>query len=614
MVYIIIFFLDTILSLLLEDQSEEENSSGSEPEDHIEADPAYETEGEDEVSTLNEEQLPDQDNEASSDTSSTRSIEDAIPSTSADPSDLIIRPSRNILRGKDKHKWSSRQPRSQSRRPSRNIVHIRPGPVRSCKNLLDPLQCFSCFITDNMIDLIVTHTNAEIAIKSQKYKTVKSTQRPTDANELRALIGILTLSAALKDNHLPSRELFDTTFCGNRYRSTMSCERFDLLINCLRFDDKSTRQERRLTDVFAPFRDIWDLFIAKCQENYKPGCYLTIDEQLLGFRGRCPFRIYIPNKPNKYGIKIVMLVDNSTKYMVDAEPYLGSFTKTDRVPLGEYFVKKLTRTVHGTNRNITMDNWFTSVPLAKGLVKELYKLTLVGTLRANKREIPVEFQNERTRRTGTAMFCYDNELTLLSYKAKPQKVVFLLSTCHEEGTINEQTKKPTMVEFYNETKGGVDTLDQMCSIASCSRKTRRWPLCNFYGMLNIAFVNSYVIYVTNTIEAKKKPLSRREYLKALHHKLIEPHMQKILLIPTLQTSLRDSITQILNTAGSSNKGIINETEQSNAADVPPQQNKRKICAICPSKKRRMTKSKCTKCNKSLCGEHKLDVCHKCISS
>lgn len=87
-----------------------------------------------------------------------------------------------------------------------------------------------------------------------------------------------------------------------------------------------------------------------------------------------------------------MLVDNSTKYMVDAEPYLGSFTKTDGEPLGEYFVKKLTRTVHATNSNITMDNWFTSVPLAKSLLKEPYKLTILGTLRANKREIPIEYK------------------------------------------------------------------------------------------------------------------------------------------------------------------------------------------------------------------------------
>lgn len=79
-----------------------------------------------------------------------------------------------------------------------------------------------------MIDLIVTHTNAGKAIKSQKYKTVRYTQRPTDANEISAVIFILTLSAAMIDNHLPSRELFDPTICGNGYCSTMSCERFDL--------------------------------------------------------------------------------------------------------------------------------------------------------------------------------------------------------------------------------------------------------------------------------------------------------------------------------------------------------------------------------------------------
>ncbi|XP_045491730.1 uncharacterized protein LOC123691402 [Colias croceus] len=112
---------DEIHLLLLEVKSDEENSAAREPEDHIEADPVHEMEDDDEVSIVNEEQFPDQDYEASSNTSSQRSIEDATPSTSADPSDLIIRPSRPILLGKDKHIWSSQQSRSQSRRPSRNI-------------------------------------------------------------------------------------------------------------------------------------------------------------------------------------------------------------------------------------------------------------------------------------------------------------------------------------------------------------------------------------------------------------------------------------------------------------------------------------------------------------
>jgi len=35
----------------------------------------------------------------------------------------------------------------------------------------------------------------------------------------------------------------------------------------------------------------------------------TIDETLVVFRGRCPFKMYIPSKPANYGIKVFSLVD-----------------------------------------------------------------------------------------------------------------------------------------------------------------------------------------------------------------------------------------------------------------------------------------------------------------
>lgn len=99
--------------------------------------------------------------------------------------------------------------------------------------------------------------------------------------------------------------------------------------------------------------------------------------------------------------------------------------------------------------------------------------------------------------------------------------------------MDETSKKPKMVEFYNQTKSGVNTLDQICSLASRSRKTRRWPLRNFYGMLNTTFINSYIIYVTNNMEANEKSLLRHNYLKSLHQKLVEPHTQKRVLMTTL---------------------------------------------------------------------------------
>lgn len=64
-----------------------------------------------------------------------------------------------------------------------------------------------------------------------------------------------------------------------------------------------------------------------------------------------------------------MMCDTQTQYMVDAIPYIGKATYTGPLPLAEYFVLELTKTVHGTNRNITTDNWFTSIPLANKLLK-----------------------------------------------------------------------------------------------------------------------------------------------------------------------------------------------------------------------------------------------------
>lgn len=62
-------------------------------------------------------------------------------------------------------------------------------------------------------------------------------------------------------------------------------------------------------DIFAPICKIWEEFISSYHENYKPGSYVTVDEQLLWFRGRCPYKIYISSKPSNCGLKIVMVCD-----------------------------------------------------------------------------------------------------------------------------------------------------------------------------------------------------------------------------------------------------------------------------------------------------------------
>ena len=56
-----------------------------------------------------------------------------------------------------------------------------------------------------------------------------------------------------------------------------------------------------------------------------------------------------------------------------------------------------------------MDNFFTSVTLAQELLEK--KLSLVGTMRKDKKEIPTKFLPARTREVYSSLFGHREQLT-----------------------------------------------------------------------------------------------------------------------------------------------------------------------------------------------------------
>ncbi|KAK4324273.1 hypothetical protein Pmani_005113 [Petrolisthes manimaculis] len=266
--------------------------------------------------------------------------------------------------------WSTRpQTSSKTRVAARNVVHETLGPTHDAQNALSYRECFNLFWNDRMIEEVREWTNAKIRQEAAKYGRVQVTQAPVTMLELKAFIGIHIFAGSQKDNHMSTREMWQVT-SSPVYRAVMSVGRFEFLINCLRFDDPDTRVERRATDKFAPIRKIWDIFSDNCRRMYTPSEHLCVDEQLVAFRGRCPFRMYIPLKPAKYGLKIFMLTDNETKYLCAAIPYLGKGTVESVFGenLGHTVIKSLARPYFRSNRNITADNWFMSVPMVTDLL------------------------------------------------------------------------------------------------------------------------------------------------------------------------------------------------------------------------------------------------------
>ncbi|CAK1579546.1 unnamed protein product [Parnassius mnemosyne] len=124
-------------------------------------------------------------------------------------------------------------------------------------------------------------------------------------------------------------------------------------------------------------------------------------------------------------------------------------------------------------------------------------------------------------------------------------MMYLLSSCVENAVISYSSDKPDMIHFYNQSKRGVDSFDQMCSSMSCSCKTNGCPMAVFYGILNMTFINFLVIYGQNIIKNNKIPLNRGEFMKQLSTDLIKHWMEMKLEAPTLKRCLRENISQNL---------------------------------------------------------------------
>ena len=199
--------------------------------------------------------------------------------------------------------------------------------------------------------------------------------------EIEALLGLLLYLGVKKQNMLSSAEIFDTLEAISLARTCMSNKRFKLLMSALRFDDKSTRTARRTRDVFAPFRDVWDDFQKNLGAYYIPGPLLTIDEQMVPFRGRCIFLQYIQSKPDRYGIKVFWIVDAENGFPLFGIPYLGRpLGQARQVNLGRNIALQLAQPFFKTGRNLTLDNYFTDFFLAD-------KLAHIDWHRSNKLKI-----------------------------------------------------------------------------------------------------------------------------------------------------------------------------------------------------------------------------------
>ena len=383
--------------------------------------------------------------------------------------------------------WSSVAPLN-TKSTKENILNKPPGVTAfASSRVLNLLDCFSLFFGEKFYHTVVTHSNKfGHSHYGKKWKQL-------NIDEIKAYMGILIYMSIFKSKMESLKQLWSLDKGREIFRKIMPLERFIQINRSLHFDDFETRISRRENDKFCPIREIFDEWKSVLPMCLVPSADLTVDEQLVSFRGRCPFKQYMPSKPAVYGIKFFLLTDPQTNFTHNISVYLGKNKDSrNNKNIGERVVLDLCSYLKGSGRNIVCDNFFTSIPLGNQLLD--LGLTLLGTLRHNKRDIPPILKPNKAKEVYSSLFVFHSKKMMVSYTPKKNKSVILLATSSNNTNLcQERSKKPEVIVHYNKNKGGVDTVDRIISMTSVKRYSRRWPMVVFYNMIDLSLINSFYL-------------------------------------------------------------------------------------------------------------------------
>lgn len=138
--------------------------------------------------------------------------------------------------------------------------------------------------------------------------------------------------------------------------------RFMYLLNYLRFDELDIGQQRREYYKTSSLTYIFNEFVNNCKNNYNMGINATIEEMLIVFCGRSHLIHYIPKKSAKNVLKVQSILFWQC-FFCSVKGWEGKDLPNEErefqvATLSEFI---LTRNSHGNNRNITVNNWYSSL-------------------------------------------------------------------------------------------------------------------------------------------------------------------------------------------------------------------------------------------------------------
>lgn len=167
-------------------------------------------------------------------------------------------------------------------------------------------------------------------------------------------------------------------------------------------------------DKLYKIRPLLDYFEDKFKCNFSPSRFVSVDESMIGFKGRSSLKQYMPMKPIKRGFKVWVICCAVTGYMLAFEVYTGKDASNDSgLGLEEKVVLKLTRMLEGMFYCVFFDNFFISVQLIyKLLCKKIFSC---GTVRMNRKDLPINLINEKNLNQHESDFATTGDISFVRW-------------------------------------------------------------------------------------------------------------------------------------------------------------------------------------------------------
>lgn len=151
----------------------------------------------------------------------------------------------------------------------------------------------------------------------------------------------------------------------------MPVNRFDTIKQCFHCNDNSKQLPNTHKDFDKLFkvRPILDSVRVKCQQLPQEENH-SVDEQIIPTKTCTSLKQYLPNKSNKWGIK-VWARRRVSGILYDFEEYTGKTTKAEAKPellMGGNVVCRLTQSLpKNVNHKVFFNNFFSSIPIMNHL-------------------------------------------------------------------------------------------------------------------------------------------------------------------------------------------------------------------------------------------------------